>query len=56
MDFNNVPIGFALGMAARTDAYEAYNRLTEAEKEDVINRCRDAKSKAEMDRIISSLK
>ena len=37
------------------DALEAYSRLTEAEKEEIINQCRDAKSKAEMDRIISRL-
>ncbi|MDE6969758.1 MAG: hypothetical protein K2P69_08345 [Eubacterium sp.] len=52
---NNLPIGFAMGMAMRGDALEAYSRLTEAEKEEIINQCRDAKSKAEMDRIISRL-
>lgn len=52
---NNLPIGFALGMAMRKDALEAYSRLTEAEKEQVINECRDAKSKADMDRIINRL-
>ncbi len=52
---NNLPIGFAMGMAMRGDALEAYSHLTEAEKEEIINQCRDAKSKAEMDRIISRL-
>ena len=52
---NNLPIGFAMGMAMRGGALEAYSRLTEAEKEEIINQCRDAKSKAEMDRIISRL-
>lgn len=52
---NNLPIGFAMGMAMRGDAIEAYGRLTEAEKEEVLNECRDAKSKSEMDRIISRL-
>ncbi|KAI4444962.1 hypothetical protein C823_007984 [Eubacterium plexicaudatum ASF492] len=52
---NNLPIGFAMGMAMRTDAWDAYSKLTEAEKEQIINECRDAKSKAEMDRIISRL-
>ena len=37
------------------DALDAYSKLTEAEKERVLNECRDAKSKAEMDRIIDRL-
>ena len=52
---NNLPIGFVMGIAMCGDALEAYSRLTEAEKEEIINQCRDAKSKAEMDRIISRL-
>lgn len=56
MDINNhLPIGFAMGMAMHQDALEAYSKLTEAEKERIINECRDAKSKADMDRIISRL-
>ncbi len=52
MDLNNLPIGFALGMSMKKDAY---SKLTEAEKEQVLNECRDAKSKADMNRIISRL-
>lgn len=55
MDMNNLPIGFALGMSMHGDALDAYNKLTEAEKERVLNECRDAKSKAEMERIIDRL-
>lgn len=55
MDINNLPIGFVMGMAMKEDAMDAYSRLTEAEKEKVLNECRDAKSKSEMDRIISRL-
>ena len=44
-----------MGMAQKADAVEAYSRLTEAEKERVLNECRDAKSKAEMDSIIDRL-
>ena len=52
---NNLPIGFAMGMAMRADALEAYSRLTESEKEQILNDCRDAKSKADIDRIINRL-
>jgi hypothetical protein len=55
MDLNNLPIGFALGMSMKKDALDAYSKLTEAEKEQVLNECRDAKSKADMNRIISRL-
>ena len=55
MDINGFPIGFTMGKAVRHDALEAYSKLSEAEKERIINECRDAKSKAEMDRIIDRL-
>lgn len=55
MDINNLPVGFLMGMAMHEDALEAYSRLTEAEKEKVLNECRDAKSKSDMDRVIDRL-
>lgn len=55
MDMSGLPIGFVMGMAMKDDAIDAYSKLTEAEKERVLNECRDAKSKAEMDRIIDRL-
>jgi hypothetical protein len=55
VDINGFPIGLMMGMAQKADAVEAYSRLTEAEKERVLNECRDAKSKAEMDSIIDRL-
>lgn len=55
MDFNHLPVGLIMGMTKKQNALDAYSKLTEAEKEQVINECRDAKSKAEMDRIINRL-
>lgn len=55
MDINNLPIGFVMGMSMKKDAMDAYSELTEAEKEEIINECRDAKSKSEMERIIDRL-
>lgn len=55
VDFNNLPIGFAMGIARHEDALDAYNRLSEYEKEKVIFECKDAKSKEDMDHIIDRL-
>ena len=55
MDINNLPIGLAMGMAMNADALDAYNRLTEAEKERVILESKDAKTKSEMEQVIDRL-
>lgn len=55
MDMNNLPIGFAMGMAMNAKAMDNYSNLTEAEKEQVIFECKDAKSKSDMERIIDRL-
>ena len=46
-------MGFALG--AYEPAMKGYAALTEAEKEQLLLRCKDAKSKDEMQRIVDSL-
>ena len=55
VDINGFPIGLMMGMAQKADAVEAYSRLTEAEKERVLNEWRDANIKALMDSIIERL-
>ena len=59
MDFNNqtgnLPLGLSMAIAMNEQAKAGYDSLTEAEKEHLILKCKDAKSKEEMDRIISSL-
>lgn len=50
------PIGFTMGLAMDLAAMNRYARLTEAEKEEIMNRARDAKSKAEMQRIIDEIR
>lgn len=50
-----IPTGFAMGLAMDLDAMNRFSTLTEAEKEELLNRARDAKSKDEMQRIISQL-
>ena len=55
MDFSFLPIGSITGVAENERALAAYNRLTEAEKEQVIFECKDAKSQSEVEEIIDRL-
>ncbi|MBO5292468.1 MAG: hypothetical protein J6B10_04715 [Lachnospiraceae bacterium] len=55
MDFNGLPMGLSMGLAMNEGALERFGRMTEAEKEDIILRCKDAKSKAEMEKIVDSI-
>ena len=55
MDFTNLPMGFVMGIAGNGDALDAYNRLTEAEKERIIFECKDARKKSDMEKIIDRL-
>ena len=53
--FSNLPLGLGMNLAMNDRARAGYDRLSEAEKEHIIMRCKDAKSKKEVDRIIDSL-
>ena len=48
-------MGFGMALAMNEPAMKGYAGLTESEKEDLILRCRDAKTKEEMQRIVDSL-
>jgi hypothetical protein len=50
------PVGLTMGLAMDLAAMNRYAKLTEAEKEEILNRARDAKSRAEMKRIIEELR
>lgn len=50
-----LPLGFGMGLAMNEGAMTEYSNMTEAEKEKIILRAKDAKSKEEMERIIDSL-
>lgn len=52
---SGVPLGFGMALAMNEQALQGYAGLTESEKEDIIMRCRDAKSKDEMQKIVNSL-
>ncbi|MBQ7776955.1 MAG: hypothetical protein IJ379_13650 [Lachnospiraceae bacterium] len=63
MDINNnndsimrdLPLGFGFALARNEVAMQRYAELTETEKEHIIMKCKDAKSKAEMQKIVDSL-
>ena len=50
-----LPIGFAMTLAMNENAMNSYAGMTEAQKEEIILRAKDAKSKKEMERLVSSL-
>jgi len=51
----DMPLGLGFGLAMNARAMGAYAALSETEKEHLIMRCRDARSKEEMQRIVDSL-
>ncbi len=59
MDFNNqlgnLPLGLSMAVAMNERAKAGYDSLSETEKEHLILKCKGAKTKEEMDRIIDSI-
>ena len=55
MDFYKVPIGFGMALAMNEPAMAAYAAMTEDQKQAVLSRAHNARSEAEMHRIVSGL-
>lgn len=55
MDSEGLPLGFGMALAMNEPAMNSYAGLTEAQKEQIILRCKDARSKSEMQKIVNSL-
>ena len=53
--FTGLPLGFGMALAMNEPAMRGYAGLTETEREHIIIRCKDAKSKDEMQKIVDSL-
>lgn len=49
------PLGFYSVLAMSEPAEKAYSQMTESEKEQVLNRCRDAKNRSQLQEIVDSL-
>ena len=48
------PFGLGMVMMMNTSAREDYDRLSETEKEHLILKCKDARSRDEMNRIVNA--
>lgn len=55
MDFYKVPIGFGLALSANTAAMNRYATLSEARKQDILNRAHNVRSEKEMYSLVASL-
>lgn len=53
--FSSLPLGLGVPLAMNDGVREGFNHLSETEKEHVILKCKDARTKGEMDKIIDSL-
>ncbi|MBD5546007.1 MAG: hypothetical protein HDQ97_01135 [Lachnospiraceae bacterium] len=53
--FSDLPLGLGMALMMDERVKEGYEGLNETEKEHIILKCKDAKSKAEMDKIIDSI-
>ncbi len=51
----DLPLGFSFALARNEVAMRHYAELTESEKEQIILKCKDARSKTEMQKIVDSL-
>ena len=50
-----LPLGFGMALAANGTALNRYAELSETEREHLIMRCKDARSKEEMQKIVNSI-
>ena len=55
MDFYKVPIGFGMALAQDTAAMNHYAQMTEAQKQDVLNKAHNVRSEREMYNLVASL-
>lgn len=55
MDFAKLPIGFAMALAQNSAAMQRFGTMTEQERSSILTRAHNARSEAEMTRIVSSI-
>lgn len=53
--YPNLPVGLSMALMMNERAQAGYDRLSETEKEHIILKCKDARTKEEMDKIIDSI-
>lgn len=52
---SELPLGFGMSLAMNEPAMRGYAGLPEAKKEEIILRCKDVKTKEQMQKIVDSL-
>lgn len=55
MDFYKVPLGFGMALAMNANALNAYSAMTEAQKQEILDKAHHAKSEQEMHQIVNSI-
>lgn len=55
MDFGTLPIGFGMALAMNEPALNAYAAMTEQQKQAVLRKAHNARSRQEMQSIVESL-
>ena len=55
MDFYKVPIGFGMALAVNEPAMNAYSKMTEEQKQAILNKAHNARSEREMHDLVNSL-
>ncbi len=55
MDFYKVPIGFGMALAVNEPAMNAYSKMTEAQKQEILNKAHNVRSEREMHDLVNSL-
>ena len=55
MDFDNVPIGFGLALSGNTAAMNRYARMTDGQKQEILNKAHNVRNEKEMYSLVASL-
>lgn len=55
MDITQVPIGFGMALAMNESAMGAYAAMTEQQKQAILTKAHNARTKKEMHQIVSSI-
>lgn len=55
MDFYKVPIGFGMALAQNTAAINRYAHLSDAQKQEILDRAHNVRSEKEMHSLVASL-
>ena len=55
MDFYKVPIGFGMALSSNTAAMNRYAHLSEAQKQDILDKAHNVRSEQEMYALVATL-